>query len=496
MSQNAYKSIFASDIFNTEQKAPETERVHKVKHNQTKSSALNEFKSQPEKKLRTQRSVGPQSDIFFRNKIDVKEPNRENRNLPHRSIVFSNLNSKDYVVKRLRDGKVYDPSSYYKEETPVKRRLKELYSDDELNYSDGNISLNRRATSRGFIEKETISQQPIPSIRDKLNKKKLLWQIASSSASHGNDELSSSQIIKMSQLKSNIFNDPQKEKDNKLNRTVGQRITYKEKNTVFMSPKHVTRTKWSNKLDWKSPKTELLFKTANEKEEEKRNAFQRKHKLLYGSVPDFRNLPKEKEMPKENIDSYLTSQYFKYDKAKARRAYDNVSTGFDENFYKNNLKYTANTTNDHEYRIKEGKGIDITDIKQMFDTQGIHVYGILDDSSFIFGKNSYRFKIRENNKDNYDKVFNEVCERSKKEKGIEIEPIKKITVNKLKPQEFPCDNCDIENNNSKAINTLKKHKTEMPSEFKKRFSQEFLINNNYKNNCLMKYQNHIMNTKK
>lgn len=496
MSQSAYKSIFASDIFNLEQKSPETERLHKVKHNQNKSSVFNDICSQQEKALRSQRSVGTKSDIFFKNKVEVKEPNRENRNLPHRSIVFSHLNSKDYVVIKPRDGKIYDPSSYYREETPVIRRMKELYSDGELNFSDGSIT-KRAATSMGYIEKENESQQPIQNAREKMIKRKFLWRMGQNTEHNDSGMLSSSQIIKMSHLKSNIFNDSQKDKENNLNNTVGKGITYQEKEPLFMSPKNVTRSKWSHKLDWKSPQNELLFKTPNEKEEEKRTAFQRKYNQFYGSVPDLRQLPIEQEVLKENIDSYLPPEYHKVDKA--RRAYDNVSIGFDENFYKNNLKYATNNTNDHEYQIPESKGIDITDLKKIFDTKGIHVYNIVDDTSFMPGNTSIRFKIRENNNPNYNIVFNEIRERIKKENGIEIAPIQKIRVNKLKPKEFLCSEDTEKNNNTSTNNpdnALKRNKTGKVREFRKRFSQDFApVNKTYKNYCLRKYQSHVTKNK-
>lgn len=523
MSNKEYDQYIASDIFNRQYKTIVSEKPHKRNVLNVKTDVFNESKIEKDNKLRS-RSNNSQSDIFFNVPIKPKPDHRDRRNISNRSVVFSHLNSKDYVVNRPKNDKPYEPLPDPKREmTPVKRRLNELYSQEELNYSDVNQS-TCSLSSRGFLQKEEASYNPIKKIRDCVNKRKCIWELeqaiydqnnqldkrtasgnANADSSSANE--TSTKRSKIKDIKSNIFNDKTKERINKANMTM---IDNDEVKLYFESnyntqPKKYYHSKWISKLDWRSPQTELLFKNMHDKEEEKLSAFQRKHSQLYGSVPSLNHqhyqcLKHEDLMEKESIDSY--SSRINKGQDRQRRLNDNVSSCFSNNnsFYEKTMQYSTNNPIEHEYQIKEAKGVDPTDIKKMFEQKGIQVYNILDNSSVIFGKISYRFKIRENDKEGFNKALSEVCEAMKKEKGIDVQAIQKITVNKKKfcevqlsnDSQFPKEDLKKTTMSNNDIKVRHKGKGgEDAAKFKKKFSSEFnSINNNYKNNGIRKFIGH------
>lgn len=507
MSNKSYATCFASDIFHRKTHPSVVEKAHKRNVFKIKTDVFHESKIETDNKLRS-RSNKSQSDIFFKIPIKTKPDQSDRRNVSNRSIVFSHLNSKDYVVIRQRHDKPFEPSPKLNREiTPVKRRLNELYTQEELNYSDINKS-TCSLTSKGYLLKEEASYNPIKKIRPCVNRRKCIWELEQNHLNQ-DDQMNkttttiSSKRDKMKEMRSNIFNDQTLETINQANMTMikSEKVKSDTKEISNTQPKKYHQSKWISKLDWKSPTTELLFKNANDKEEEKRSAYQRKHSQLYGSVPSLSHchnqcFKNEEFVEKESIDPYISQKYKRQDKR--RRINDNVSSCFthSHSFYEKTMQYSTNNPIEHEYQIKEGNNIEPKDIQKLFEQKGIQVYNILDDSSAIFGKTSYRFKIRENDKDGFSKTFSEMCEKMKKEKGVDILPIQKITVNKKKPYEIqlPNDklfpNAEVKKSNNNKSKTIKR--VQKGTKYKKKFTSEFnTIDNRYKNNGVRDSMNRI-----
>lgn len=126
-----------------------------------------------------------------------------------------------------------------------------------------------------------------------------------------------------------------------------------------------------------------------------------------------------------------------------RKYMDQVSSvGFDKNFYQRNLSHKNNNmtnTEERQFQIVNQDNnsnfyIDDISVKKMLCDEGIHIYDINTSNDGINRDMKINFKVRENsiNNSDFNEKMNNICKKIQNEKGITIQPVQKISVNKRK----------------------------------------------------------------
>ena len=231
------------------------------------------------------------------------------------------------------------------------------------------------------------------------------------------------------------------------------------------------------KLDWKDPKTYLLFPQNKNRDILKKNSRQRKFKNLYNIDPA---LPKEKlgqEFKTDNrkeVEQITKNYYNNLNYAGMRKISDNISQYQiqennkilnDHNYNVNNIKektyeiiYTKSRNNNYNITSNE-------ELEKKFAKKGIHVYDIKDNNKPIINNNKninvISFKIRENEKDEKIKekikeIQNEFIKDNLMMKAkIENKKENKKENNDIIPRDiyWNTPNSDLFTKNKKLINT-------------------------------------------
>ena len=264
------------------------------------------------------------------------------------------------------------------------------------------------------------------------------------------------------------------------------------------------KAKWEkNLLENKNSDKEMIFPKQNEIETRNIPNWQKKPNVLMESAKIYKTkyqLPKTKtdlntinydnrndlKKIKQVIDSQTD---LKEDQKKRFMLNSTTSNLYDKSFYERNMKYKKlqNKEKEHEYILTPEKNkidknnLDIISIKKIIREEGLHIYDISSMADNITGNNKeIKFKIRENEGEKYNNHISNIKEQLLNEKGILMEPVKKISVNKkynpsVENKFFGINQMYVEQNTRKIPKQLYNEK-------KNKFTNEFnQINMKYKN---------------
>ena len=466
-----YNKIFGSDIFNTVQQPippPKPVRPSLLRD----SSDIFNTKAKDLKRARIRNHS--QSDIFF--------------------TEGKSIESYDSYHPKVNYDSDYNPDNYLKHNTSYSTKMKEMY-DIDPNKSASNI-----LSSKGYLEFMEVDQNIPDAVRNKprnqsFNRKKVNYYIKNrtfKAFGKPRDQL-------ITDLSSNIFNDPVVEKKNMVIKP--QKVYKESKNTSLLTQPKVlnNRNKWLSKLDWKNPKGEILFKHyTDDKSAEKQNAFDRKMKDMEDSVLDYSAIhPKTERKQKmknyKRINDYSKEKVpFGLSAAKEKKVKENVSGLFsNEQFYENNFKLKQIPNDsfiEKSYTINNAGNLEKKDLVKLYHDKGIHVYNVKEEADNVFNgtqKKKYTCKVREIKGEG--KTFeNASNELKSKYKEIDIVPEKKICVNKRIYADSYAGNRDVykfnENNIAEKPKTVKKN-----NDINRTFTNQYKnVNYSYKSNLLRK----------
>ena len=263
------------------------------------------------------------------------------------------------------------------------------------------------------------------------------------------------------------------------------------------------KTKWEkNLLDLKNTEKEIIF--SKQKDIESRNIpnWQKNQTGLMESAKIYKSkyqLPKTKTENTINYDNRIdlnkikqvidSQTDLKEDQKKRFMLNSTTSNLYDKSFYERNMKYKKlqNKEKEHEYILTpeknkiEKNNLDIFSIKKLMRDEGLHIYDVSSMADNITGTNKeIKFKIRENEGEKYNNHISNIKEQLLNEKGILMEPVKKISVNKkynpsIENKYFGINQMYLEQNTRKPP---KKFYNEKKNKFTNEFNQ---IDMKYKN---------------
>ena len=263
------------------------------------------------------------------------------------------------------------------------------------------------------------------------------------------------------------------------------------------------KTKWEkNLLDLKNTEKEIIF--SKQKDIESRNIpnWQKNQTGLMESAKIYKSknqLPKTKTENTINYDNRIdlnkikqvidSQTDLKEDQKKRFMLNSTTSNLYDKSFYERNMKYKKlqNKEKEHEYILTpeknkiEKNNLDIFSIKKLMRDEGLHIYDVSSMADNITGTNKeIKFKIRENEGEKYNNHISNIKEQLLNEKGILMEPVKKISVNKkynpsIENKFFGINQMYLEQNTRKP---QKKYYNEKKNKFTNEFNQ---IDMKYKN---------------
>ena len=258
-----------------------------------------------------------------------------------------------------------------------------------------------------------------------------------------------------------------------------------------------------NLLDFKNPDKENFFSNQNEIDsrnipnwQKKQNELMESGKFLKPKYQlsktkvDFNTINYDNRIDLNKIKQVIDSQTdLKEDQKKRFILNSTTSNLYDKSFYERNMKYKKlqNKEKEHEYILTSEKNtieknnLDVFSIKKIMRDEGLHIYDISSMADNITGTNKeIKFKIRENEGEKYNKHISNIKEQLLNEKGILMEPVKKISVNKkynpsIENKFFGINQMYLEQNTRKP---QKKYYNEKKNKFTNEFNQ---IDMKYKN---------------
>ena len=421
---------------------------------------------------------------------------------------FKSLKNKNHFgYYQNEENKINDLQTVRNEVSPIKKKHKWLSTNSaDVSYINHNMNStsfdNSLATKRNECKNEHKSSS--------VNK----------------TVLNTPKVNRLIELRSNIFHQPNNN-NNSLHNYYSEQHTIEHDNSSVNPDNKLIKVKHSvwpaSKMDWISENTELLFKNpiCSVKGDPYKTAFARKQMFFTESndntvAPRYRctsadhdkresnntnsnDYLKEYTLNKAQLKKQLSINDNSKDVNRIKRIFhhsqspikpdkemkytQNISSvGFDEDFYLRNYQYKHAQHNDieHGYHVtlaRDAKGMDELNIQKIFQKEGLHVYDIQSQGDGL------KLKIRENDHEKFKEMFSSVKEKLRKSEGVDITPIKKISVNKKQ-------NAGGMNMNWKGDRVYPDQDMSKPM-YKKRsnednthkLSKEFLlVNNKYKNN--------------
>lgn len=302
---------------------------------------------------------------------------------------------------------VLDTSAEARKE--FKKNINRIHHDevvlgtDEANYTTSNSAAQDYAKKQLKKARMINSKSPdisknIPKTTRNVRKKDLHFMI-SNTTGHKFDQDGGAMVNKVNFQKSNIFNDPEKEKKNK---TLVPNISKKEEKTPTTPVKRkIENDEVCPSVDWRYNRTDILLK--RNKTSEFKNARERKLHDNKGAFP----CKYDDYTPKERTS-------IKREKSSDDAHFKHIGERPADDFIIEN--------------IAENSKFDMEMIKKTYRKNGLHIFGERTDPLFMNGrvKGNARFKVRQNNDDNkYQEKVSKSQERIEKEQGIKI--IKKIS---------------------------------------------------------------------
>ena len=447
-------------------------------------------------------------DKFF----NKETPAQRHMNEFHKN--FKSLKNKNHFgYYQNEENKINDLQTVRNEISPIKKKHK------WLNTNSANVSyINHNINNSTSLDNSLITKQ-----HDCTNEHK---QQPSSSSINNKTVLNTPKVNRLIELRSNIFHQP----NNNNNNYYSEQHSIEHNNASLNTDNKLIKVKHSvwpaSKMDWITENTELFFKNpiCSIKGDPYKTAFVRKQMFFTESndntvAPRYRctsadhtknnesntnsndylkeyTLNKAQLKKKLNIndnskDVNRIKKIFHHSQSpikpdKEMKYTQNISSvGFDEDFYLRNYQYKHAQHNDIEHRYhltlaKDVKGMDELNIQKLFQKEGLHVYDIQSQGDGLI------LNIRENDHEKFKEMFNSVKEKLRKSEGVDITPIKKISVNKKQNaggmnMNWKGDRVYPDQDMSKPIY---KKRSNDESNNKDKISKEFLlVNNKYKNSA-------------
>ena len=347
----------------------------------------------------------------------------------------------EYKIKKQKTSS-YNPGLYYKAKKPFQLKMEQIYGEDTIRKNKPAIHRTRTEEKCLNISSNNPRERKLMNLygmNGKLNLKLESFSIKRSTSIEFNPSFDSKQN-KMNMLRSNIFNDNDKERFNtelsitknnnndQIKVKISDKKPKKEKTIGKKAKYEKNEAKFPSNLDWKNEKTNLLFNSQRNEEIMHIDARQRKLKDLYGIEP---SSPKEKGKKNvKNTERKLKEQatknsYSNLNNANIKKLSESVG-----NLYVNNssrCKIKKDFNNDfkiYEIQSKNNKNINEKEIEKAFAEKGIHIFDVREANFSFMGNekdNKIVFKIRENKNDkDFDNKIKEVQNDFKKRKKINI----------------------------------------------------------------------------
>ncbi|MCQ2820997.1 MAG: hypothetical protein MJ252_27375 [archaeon] len=529
LSQNRSRDHLHSDIFFREE--AKNNRIPSPNRGRiTESTVFSDCKS-TDYKVKREKVI---SNYKPENYVNFNVPNA----IRHAKNFYTQNENKEPFQPNCKDGRI---RGYYTQTEQEKNKtdIEDIKLDPKKKRCLWNYE---NSTDTKFITK-TEEEKNIPKSK-KLNKSSI-------------DE-TKAKMNRINILQSNIFNDPNKKKYN-FNSLKVKEKQIKTKPQEQRKPIH---TKWpKSKFYWLDAPTELIFKKFDDSKEKDITPFNRKQKELsstisvfdYSETEENKNLNKSsdvyfnpcitenKKNTKSNKDLISLRRNAQEKKNLKIDVYDNIedinrlkkiitkaspkmkvdkvmkcidqssSVGFDRNFYERNLGHQKLNTiqgNTNEFEIKNINNtsntlIDDIAIKRLLTENGIHAYNINIENDGMGKDVKYNFSVRDNspNKEDFEKKMNKACIKIQKEKGISIQPIKKLSPNKrkviLEKKENPVNKKriikrrEISHNENKSADILIRNKNNFKTTPLKEKIKERNLSNSAKKKTEIKNKNNI-----
>ncbi|MCQ2817141.1 MAG: hypothetical protein MJ252_07740 [archaeon] len=377
-------------------------------------------------------------------------------------VFFGNDDNRDIVVRRQKPPE-YDPSKYFRnqERTAIDRKYREL-AESELDgrgsirknlndeMSERQLRPTKSSSTIGTIRKEFSENKPnfylgprgISNIQPETGKdtkrgtlKRDMMKQNSSGFMFDKDKRT--KTLKVDNLKSNIFNDPDKETINKIDSTKDF-FNGKNKEVAYRRRPKTNRIgeeqdNFITTLDWKDDKTNLFFKSPEHYTEKK--PIDRKMDEFYGKgtmVSPKHNKPQKEadDNMRSDLLKKFTSQTPKAGVAKIKKRIENMA------YYQNQpacegitvvRKAPPQKEEEQKYELKnfsDSKDVNMNEVEQTFRKKGLHIYGIKNETGVGgYGKKGrITFNVRDGGNGGYlfKRKMNDAKREIKQKNGYDI----------------------------------------------------------------------------
>ena len=457
---NAYQSNYLfnhqSDIFNLKSIArPEpfySQKAHRSNSsNKTSFNFLDWDESKgviipfiPNKKLNYAK-YKPQCQVKPKNfqeklfSVDDKRKVKADRNQIN-TFSMGDYQGEEYKIKKQKTSS-YNPDLYYKAKRPSQLKMEQIYGEDTLRKSKPAIHRTRTEEKILNISSNNPRERKLFNLygmNGKLNLRFESFSIDRSTSNEFNPSVDSKQN-RVNMLRSNIFNDNDKEKfitelsfannnNDKIKVKVSDKKPKKEKTLGKRGKYEKNADRFPGNLDWKNEKINLLLNSERNEEIMNMDARQRKLKELYGVEP---SSPKEKRIKiiKKNkskiLEQTVKDNFSNLNQAHIKKLSESVGNLYVNKFSKYKTKNDFN--NDfkiYEIQSKNNKNVNEKEIEKAFAEKGIHIFDVREENLSVTGNkkgNKIVFKIRENkNDENFDNKIKEIQNDFKNKKKINI----------------------------------------------------------------------------
>ena len=370
--------------------------------------------------------------------VDDKRKPKADRNQIN-TFSMGDYQGNEYKIKKQKTSS-YNPFLYYKVKRPYQLKMEQIYGEDTIRKSKP--AIHRTRTEEKILDISSNSSRErklinLYGMNRKLNLKFDSFSINRSTSNEFNPDVDSKQN-RVNMLRSNIFNDNEKERFNtelsipnnnndKIKVKVSDKKTKKEKPHGKRGKYEKNAEKFPSNLDWKNEKISLLFNSERNEDIMNIDARQRKLKDLYGVEP---SSPKEKKLTiikknKSKILEQTVKDSYNLNNANIKKLSESVG-----NLYVNNLtKYKTKNNFNNDFKIyeiegKKNKNINEKEIAKAFAEKGIHIFDIREKNFSVTENKKYNkivFKIRENKNDkDFDNKIKEIQNDFKNKKKINI----------------------------------------------------------------------------
>ena len=369
--------------------------------------------------------------------VDDKRKVKADRNQIN-TFSMGDYQGEEYKIKKQKTSS-YNPDLFYKVKKASQLKMEQIYGEDTLRKSKPAIHRTRTEEKILNFSSNNPRERKLMNLygmNGKLNLKLESFSIDRSTSNEFNPSVDSKQN-RVNMLRSNIFNDNDKEKfiselsfannNDKIKVKISDKKPKKEKTLGKRSKYEKNAERFPGNLDWKNEKINLMFNSERNEDIIRTDARQRKLKELYGIEP---SSPKEKRIKiikknKSKIIEPTKDSYSSLNQANIKKLSESVG-----NLYVNNLsKYKTkidfnNDFKKYEIQSKNNKNINEKEIIKAFAEKGIHIFDVREENLSVTGNkkgNKIVFKIRENkNDENFDNKIKEIQNDFKNKKKINI----------------------------------------------------------------------------